>query len=227
MKPFLWIALDALTTKEDQALEMAGVLASQRGEFGFKVNLDYLLKRGIGEAVRRIASFNRPVFADLKMWNGSRTMVDVIDELVKARVTFVNVYALADNMIPKAVKATEGSETSVLGVTVLTHYDEDYCKRHFKRSLPDTVRHLADTALASGCHGIILPGTTLNVVSDLKTIKLVPGIRPSWFSDNRHEEEVEPAQAVRDGATDLVCGSPVTKSDDPLGALLRILYEIQ
>ncbi|HEY4495883.1 MAG TPA: hypothetical protein VJC04_00805 [Candidatus Paceibacterota bacterium] len=39
MKPFLWIALDALTKKEEQTLELARLLSKQKGNFGFKVNL--------------------------------------------------------------------------------------------------------------------------------------------------------------------------------------------
>lgn len=227
MKSFLFLALDGLAKKEKETLRDAEQLSSLEEEFGFKANLDYLLnqKRSFKRALRNVQQFNRPVFADLKMWNGTRTMTSVIENLVNAEVDYLNVYALADNLLPKAIKATEGSKTKVLGLTVLTHFSEAYCQKHFRRSLKETVRHFAKVALEAGCHGIILPGTALDIVKDLDTIKLVPGVRPRWYSDTRHEEKVEPRVAVANGADILVCGSPIMKAVDKVEALRKILFE--
>jgi orotidine-5'-phosphate decarboxylase len=229
MKPFLFVALDGLTKKEKETLGLAEQLSHVSGNFGFKINLDYLLnpEKGFRAALRPIQQFDRPVFADLKMWNGTRTMASVIENLMAIGVDYLNVYALAEDLLPKAIRITEGTKTKVLGLTVLTHFNEDYCQKHFKRSLAQTVRHFAEIALEAGCHGIILPGTTLEVVADLNTIKVVPGIRPNWYKDTRHEEEVEPQIAVEKGADILVCGSPIMKSENPVAALERILSEIQ
>ena len=226
MSAFLWVALDGLNKKEAETLGMAESLTAVRGDFGFKVNLDYLLLHGIRTAIANIAAFGRSVFADLKMWNGKRTMMDAVERLVKQNVRYLNVYALADTMLPETVERVRGTSTEVLGVTVLTHYDEKYCKTHFRRTLPETVKHLSETALARGLHGVVLPGTTLGVVSHLSCKKMVPGIRPKWFKDDRHKEEVAVVEAVKGGATDIVCGSPITKSDNPIVALVRVLEEI-
>jgi len=224
---FLWVALDGLNKKEEETLALAKLLAEVRGDFGFKINLDYFLLHGIEKAVATVSAFGRPLFADLKMWNGSRTMIDAIDRLVAQQVRYVNVYALADTMLPKTIERTKGTNTEVLGITVLTHYDEGYCQKFFRRSLLETVRLLSETALESGCHGVILPGTTMGAISDLSCRKMNPGIRPAWFKDDRHEEETLPADAVKAGATDIVCGSPIVKADDPRAALERLLSEMQ
>ena len=47
---------------------------------------------------------------------------------------------------------------------------------------------------------------------------------PAWYKDT---EEVKPRVAVEKGADVLVCGSPITKSENPVDALRRILAEIQ
>ncbi|MDO8594824.1 MAG: orotidine 5'-phosphate decarboxylase / HUMPS family protein [bacterium] len=226
MRPFLWIALDALLRKEAETLKLAESLAKVDGDFGFKINLDYFLLRDIEKVVANFAGFGRPLFADLKMWNGNRTMMDAVEALA-GKVTYVNIYALADEMLTKTVAKANESGIQVLGITVLTHYNDAYCQKHFRRSLPETVRHLSDTALERGCHGVILPGTTLNVVSDLTCKKMVPGIRPTWYEDDRHEEETLPADVGKGGASDAVCGSPVTKSKEPEKALERVLGEMQ
>jgi len=228
-KPFLFVALDDLANKEEETLQTVEQLAGVKGDFGFKVNLDYLLnfKKGLKDLLRPIQQFGRPVFTDLKMWNGTRTMISVIENLVSLEVDFLNVYALADNLLPKAIKITDGTRTKVLGLTVLTHFDKTYCQKHFRRSIKETVRHFAEVAIKAGCHGIILPGTTLEVVQDLKTIKVVPGVRPTWYQDTRHEEEVEPRTAVEKDAHILVCGSPIMKATDKVNALKRILEEMR
>lgn len=228
-KPFLFVALDDLDKKEKETLETAEQLSGVEGPFGFKVNLDYLLKYGLvglNTYARKIREFGRPVFADLKMWNGTRTMRSVIEMLVEYEVDYLNVYALADELLPGAIKASEGSKTKVLGLTVLTHFSEAYCRKWFQRSLQETVRLAAEVALERGCHGIILPGTALDIVQDLATIKVVPGVRPKWYQDTRHEEEVEPRVAVEQGADSLVCGSPIMKSSDKIKALKQVLAEM-
>ena len=229
-KPFLFVALDDLDKKERETLETAEQLSNVDGPFGFKTNLDYLLQEGVlatHAAIGKVQRFNRPVFADLKMWNGTRTMRSVIEIMVANEVDYLNVYALADDLLPKAIQATDGSKTKVLGLTVLTHFNDAYCLKHFRRTLKKTVRHFAEVAIDKGCHGIILPGTALEVVKDLKTIKFVPGVRPKWYKDTRHEEEVEPRIAVEQGADNLVCGSPIMKDADKVVALRRVLSEME
>lgn len=233
-KPFLFVALDGLMKKEKETLETAERLSGVEGNFGFKVNLDYLLDRGLRNpsTLGNIQQFNRLVFTDLKMWNGTSIMSSIIESLVDKEVDYLNVYALADDLLPKAVKIAEGSKTKILGLTVLTHFTEAYCRKWFQRSLKDTVMLGAKVALERGCHGIILPGTTLDVVKDLKTKKVTPGVRFDWYpKDSRHEQEVKPGVAVRGGATDLVCGGPIMQSQEKVGidsveALKRVLFEM-
>ena len=147
-------------------------------------------------------------------------------ELVELEVDYISVYALADQLLHDAIQITKGTRTKILGVTVLTHVNDAYCQKHFRRSLAESVRHFAEVAIDAGCHGIILPGTTLASVQDIDTIKVVPGVRPKWYRDTRHEEEIEPRVAVENGADILVCGSPIMKDLDPEQALRRVLAEI-
>ncbi len=230
-RPFLFVALDGLMKKEKETLETAERLSGVEGNFGFKVNLDYLLDRGLRNpsTLGNIQQFNRLVFTDLKMWNGSSIMASIIGNLVDKGVDYLNVYALADDLLPEAIKIAKGSKTKILGLTVLTHFTEDYCQKWFQRSLKDTVRLGAEVALKRGCQGVILPGTALDVVMDLDAEKCTPGVRLDWYpEDSRHQQEITPRLAVEQGATHLVCGGPIMKSQEKVGidsveALKRIL----
>lgn len=228
-QPLFLVALDGLADNEEETFNIADrFLLHIEEHFGFKVNLDYLLSpnKDLRTKIGNIQNWGRPLFVDLKMWNGSRTMMSVLEILVEMEVEYTNIYALADDLLKKALRVTEGSNTKVLGLTVLTHYNDAYCRRHFRRPLKETVRHFAEVAIKAGCHGIIVPGTTLEVVRDLNTTTLVPGIRPGWYSDARHEQEVTPGEAVDKGADILTCCSPIFKSSDQVGALQKILDEI-
>lgn len=228
----LFVAPDDLSKKEEATLDIMAQLCKVEGPFGFKINLDFLLRKGISTAIRMLQSFGRPIFTDLKMWNGTRTMADIIEQLVEAEVDYFNVYSLADEQLPKALQIAKGSRTRSLGVTVLTHYTEDYCRKNFGKSLLEAVDYFARLAIKRGCDGVILPGTTLETIKDLNVAKCVPGIRLPWYpEDSRHEQSTEPKVAIQGGARILVCGGPVMKAKEKVGiepaeALEMVLAEI-
>ncbi|MBI2639945.1 MAG: orotidine 5'-phosphate decarboxylase [Candidatus Sungbacteria bacterium] len=227
--PILFIALDGLVLNERKTLNTAYDLNSADGRFGFKVNLDYLLKHGIRRAVRRILDLGRPVFADLKMWHDERAMVSVTDELMEAGVDYFNIYALADGHLIDVVRHIKKyqSHTKVLALTVLSYLSEPHCREFFRRTTAEAVNDFAGVAVNTGCDGIILPGAMLNIFKKFPLMTVATGIRPKWFRDARHRFEVEPAVAVARGADGLVCGSPIMKNEDPVAALKMILAEIE
>ena len=227
MKPLLFIALDGLSIEEERTLKIAKQLSKIEGNIGFKLHLDYLLKEGTSSAIRKIQRLGCPIFGDIKMFNGTRTMKDVIRDLVELEVDYLDVYALADDLLPEAIAIADGKKTKVLGLTILTHFDEAYCQKHYKRSLRETVRHFSEVAIEAGCDGIILPGPTLEIVEDLNTMKLVPGIRPKEYKDTRHKEEIEPGDAIAAGADIIVVGGPIMKSDNPVGSAIKILSKME
>ncbi|MEK7559708.1 MAG: orotidine 5'-phosphate decarboxylase / HUMPS family protein [Patescibacteria group bacterium] len=222
----LFIALDGLAKNEDETLMIAEEFDDLDSNFGFKINLDYVLKAGLESAILTAQSFHKQVFLDLKIFNGSRTMADIAAELAELEVDYFNVHALADKEIVKVKKAIEGSKTKLLGVTVLTHFDDEYCQLYFKNSLKNTAALLASRAIELGCDGVIIPGTVLDVISNFKTIKVVPGVRPHWYKDSRHSQAITPKEAQKKGADIIVCGSPIMNSFCPVETAKKILEEI-
>jgi len=229
VKTLIFIALDGLSTEEERTLRLAELLSrSTEARIGFKVNLDYLLAPGktLEDKLAPIIETGRPVFADIKMWNGRRTMTRVVEHMLALGVEYFNVYALAGQPVDWVVEAARARPCRVLALTVLTHYDDAYCNEMFYRSLSDSVRALTILAMQMRCDGVILPGTTLPNVRDLDIMKVVPGVRPRWYRDSRHKEAVTPRVAVARGADALVVGSPVMESSNPISALNRIAEEI-
>jgi len=224
--PLLFVALDDLLGKKRETVEAVRDMETEQGNFGYKINLDCLMCHGTHMAIHGQTSTTRPIFADTKTWNGKRTMTDIAKMLVDAGVDYFNVWVQADDQLAGAVKATEGSKTKILGVTVLTHYGDDWCRMYFRRSLEETVVFLTQRAKDLGLHGIVLPGTCLPAVKDSDRIKTVPGIRMEDFKDDRHKQEVTPEFATQNGADIVVCGSPIMKVSDKASALRQVLSRL-
>lgn len=224
--PKFFLAVD--DAREEAAWDKLNKIKNVSGSFGVKFNLDLIIDNL--EIIRRFKSeFQNPLFVDLKMWNGQRTMSEVVKKIAMYGADMVNVYAHAAMMLKKPTQIAVENGMFVLGVTVLTHYTEKYCQRVYGKSIDQTVRILSVMALENGCHGIILPGTTLHAVSDFECIKFNPAVRPDWFKDkktNTQEQIMSPTEAIKKGATIVSCGSPVFKSPDPAEALKLILDEV-
>ena len=225
--PKFFVANDASDLNE--AINKTELISGVSENYGIKLNLDLVLKDI--NIINKIAELSgKPIFVDMKMWNGKRTMNEVIKTVADQGASMVNVWAQADSMLEKAVDTAKKAGLTVLGVTVLTHYDDDYCKRFFGRPMDKMVRLLAKTALKWGCDGYILPGTCLDAVADLGGLKFNPAVRPFWYGDkviNFQKQIMEPGQAFKKGADIVSCGSPVFRSQDPKRALELILEEIK
>ena len=229
--PRLWVALDGLTTKQSETIAKANQLHKEvEGDYGFKINLDFVLQSGIEEAIALLP--RRPIFVDLKMWNGARTMAQVFCDLNHAGVFATNAYAFAGDELAKAIRVfrekTQGrSALRIYAVTILTHYNDVYTMRLWVKILRELVPELVSEGIKAGADGVIVPGTTLRVLGP-EVCKIMPGLRPAWYHrDDRHEQEYTPEDIVGRLDVEAVCGGPIMNNDDPVAALRRILREIE
>jgi len=135
----------------------------------------------------------------------------------------------------------ELSETTVLGVTVLTSLDEEKCESVFGCSPKDGVLKFAGMAKSAGLNGLILSPKELMFVRadhDFDCLELVtPGIRPDWslVPDDDQSRIMTPVEAIRSGADRIVIGRPILqakpnnegKPQSPREAVEWTLKEIQ
>ncbi len=235
--PFLFVALDYETLEE--VMRTAEQLASTEGNFGFKINLNIMLKHGVKAAIDPLKKFGKPIFADVKMFLGERTMVWIVEDLANLGVEFINIHLFAGfkavKTVNDALKKVENNKTGLLGLTVPTHYDTVYCQDNFGKTLIEMVVSLARVAAEADCKGIILPPSTLRAdthgFGDVygNMLRVVPAIRIRdlpGFNDKRHSDAVIPKEALINGADILVCGTPITKSQNMRDALKRVLEEM-
>lgn len=217
-KPIVMVALDDPTP-----FHLAEKLAGTAHNIGFKINLDFIAKVGIKQVAAIMKDFGRPLFGDVKLWNGARTMQVILDEMEDSGYDYANVHLMAG---PEIKKLKARQTLKLLGVALLTHYGEDYGKQWMAfqdtRSAIVRMSYLIDEL---SLDGIITRADCLGLFSD-NLIKVSPGIRPVWYQDNRQHNPLTPVQAIGQGADILVVGSPITKANDPMAALDMIFREI-
>jgi|GEM_PF-2336063 len=233
--PRVCFAIDDST--HDGAKKKACMIECIGGDFGVKINIDLILRGS--QIITEISKITGcPVFADLKMNNGKRTMDELVKEVTNRGAKMVNAYVQADRLLEKAIQTARDNGVIFLGVTVTTHFDEAYCWKYYRRSLSETIHFLAQEAMNLGCDGFILPGTTLKYVPAIEGFRFTPAVRPVWYAEkktNDQEQECTPTNAVLPiddngvlvhGADTISCGSPVFKSLDPREAARLILNEV-
>lgn len=231
----VYVALDY--DSQQKNIEFATRLAESvdSDRFGFKINLDSVADFSSTalnpySIVKLVMGLGRSVFVDMKMWNGGRTMRNIAEGCAALDVDLINMYPHAGmKFMEGTVRVLEGTNTKLFGLTVLTHYTDEDTRKLYGKSLSGTVRMFAEMGRDYGAHGIVVPGTQLDVVEDLDFLKLCPGVRPEWFEDkkaNAQEQIVTPTDGVRGGANFLVVGSPIRKSSNPSRALEKIIEEI-
>lgn len=224
----LYAGLDHNTQQENLRYmdQLSG--SGTEGNFGFKVNLDHALMWGRGY-IEEVVRSEKPVFVDLKMNNGSRTMSNIVEWLGDMGVSHTNIWAHAESNLSKTVKQVSeiADRPSILGVTFYTRWTEEYAQTHHSMSLPELISHWSHVAVDNGADGVILPGNHLDAVNNLETTKLTPGIRlTNQETKSKQEQTNNPYDAIMAGSDILVVGSPIYDANDPVQALKTFVSEI-
>jgi orotidine-5'-phosphate decarboxylase len=129
-----------------------------------------------------------------------------------------------------AVEGRAASPMKLLGVTVLTSFDEqDLRDLGFPCSPAALVAQRARNAKDVGMDGIVaspLEAATLRRFLGPDMLIVTPGVRSHGTSRGDQKRVATPAEAIRDGASHLVIGRQVTRATDPVAAIRQIRSEI-
>jgi orotidine-5'-phosphate decarboxylase len=234
LKNPLIIALDVST------LEEAEILADRLSPYagGFKVGMQ--LYNSVGpEAIRRLRQKSVPVFVDLKLHDIPNTVAGAISVLTRHGAAILNVHAAGGvAMMQAAVKAAheEAARAAaqpplVVAVTILTSISQDAFNQEmgFTGSIRDLVVKWAVLAKEAGLDGVVASPLEIALIRKAcgeDFVIITPGIRPAGAAADDQRRTMTPGEAVRQGATYLVVGRPVTAAPDPVSAAMFILEEI-
>lgn len=204
----------------------------------YKVGMELFYSAG-PDAVRYLKDQGKQVFLDLKLHDIPNTVGQSIRALTRLGADFMTIHGTGGRAMMNAAAEAVRDEAAKLGisrprllaVTVLTSIDEEAWKEiGGAHSIAESVQNLAKLARESGIDGTVSSPYEAKAVRQLNGpdfLIVTPGIRPSFAAANDQKRFTTPAEALRDGASHLVIGRPITKAEDPREAAEKILAEIQ
>jgi orotidine-5'-phosphate decarboxylase len=183
--------------------------------------LEPLLKRG------------HSVFLDLKFHDIPNTVAGAVRSAATLGARMINVHAAGGPAMLAAARAALAglpNPPQLLAVTMLTSMDQiQVSATGINRSPAEQVELLALMTLASGIRGFVCSPqevATLRRLTGPEGILVTPGIRPAGAAIGDQSRIATPAEALRQGASYLVVGRPITQSPDPAKAADAILQEM-
>jgi orotidine-5'-phosphate decarboxylase len=145
----------------------------------------------------------------------------------------INVHASGGPaMLAAAKTALEGvpDPPQLLAVTVLTSMDQAQVNAAgVDRTPGEQVELLARMCLEAGIRGFVCSPqevARLRAITGPEGVLVIPGIRPAGGDIGDQRRIATPAEALRQGASYLVVGRPITQAADPQAAAERILEEM-
>ncbi|ACC98285.1 Orotidine-5'-phosphate decarboxylase [Elusimicrobium minutum Pei191] len=234
MKPYekIIVALDVDTEKK--ALALVKKLKNKAGVF--KIGKELFTSAGPG-IVKKVQKLGGKVFLDLKFHDIPNTVYKAVASASKLGVYMMTIHTSGGSeMMKAAVKAAEENSTKnkrpiILGVTILTSLDDNALDEiGYKQGAEKMVLHLAKMAKKAGVTGIVSSPKELKKLRKALgpgMVLVTPGIRPVWSAAGDQKRITTPADAVKNGASFMVIGRPITGAKDPAKAAQMISDEIK
>ena len=172
---------------------------------------------------------NKQVFIDLKLHDIGNTVGKGVESVTRLGATFLTVHAYPQTM-RAAAAARAGSNLRILGVTVLTSYDDaDLAAAGYSLAVPELVAKRAAQAREIGIDGLVCSAeeaARVRPILGAGMALVTPGIRPAGAAVGDQKRVMTPAAAIAAGADYLVIGRPILDAADPVEAAEAIVAEI-
>lgn len=210
--------------------KVLGLAEKLRGT-GVYIKVNSILRAWGYDLINQLHDKGLRVMADLKLVDIPATMRIDGQLLARAKPELITVMANAGVEGMSAIaQVFPGAE--ILGVTVLTSFDEEECQQIFACSSKAGVVRFARLAQLAGCGGLVLSPKEVEVVRKRREISLsvnTPGIRPLWsfVAGDDQKRTGTPEEVILAGGDRIIIGRPITQATDPCGAVKKTLEEIQ
>lgn len=198
----------------------------------FKVGLELFVAAGPA-VLEPLLRRGHSVFLDLKFHDIPNTVAGAVRSAAALGVGMITVHAGGGPaMLAAARTALEGlpNPPQLLAVTLLTSMDAVQVDAIGLDHTPAMqVELLARMGLAQGILGFVCSpqeAAMLRTLTGPQGVLVIPGIRPAGANPLDQKRVATPAEALRNGASYLVVGRPITQAPDPAAAAHAILKEM-
>jgi orotidine-5'-phosphate decarboxylase len=223
--PRLIVPLDLPTVAE--AREMVAVLGDSISFY--KVGLE-LFASGEGMTLAsELKAAGKQVFLDWKLHDIGTTVQRSAAVLAGSGCDFLTVHG-EPQVMASAVRGRGASGLKILAVTVLTSLsDEDLHEVGYHETARALVERRIHQAIEAGCDGVVASpheAALARALGGKDFLVVTPGVRPDWSAKNDQARAATPLDALRNGASHIVCGRPITAANDPEAAARRVDAEM-
>ena len=182
--------------------------------------------------VKQLVDKNFDVFLDLKYHDIPNTVAKACAAAADLGVWMLNVHALGGEKMMSAVRQELSSDDSplLIAVTWLTSSGQAELDALGLETTPQQmVARLAQMTKNAGLDGVVCsaqeaPMLRENLGDDFCLV--TPGIRLADAKKDDQQRVVTPEKAIKDGASYLVIGRPITQAAEPCKVLRTIISDI-
>jgi orotidine-5'-phosphate decarboxylase len=198
----------------------------------FKVGLELFIAAGPA-VLEPIIARGHNVFLDLKLHDIPNTVAGAVRSAAGLGVRMLTVHAGGGPAMLAAAKAVLldfAHPPELLAVTVLTSMEAEQLNAVGVDRLPSQqVEMLAKMGLQAGIRGFVCSPQEVGALRTLtgpEGVLVIPGIRPAGAAIGDQKRVAGPAEALRQGASFLVVGRPITQAPNRAEAATAILEEM-
>ena len=224
--PRLILPLDLPTRQDAEQL-----IARLDGAITFyKIGLQLLASEGMALA-RDLKGQGHSLFLDWKLHDIGATVEKATAAVVASGACdFLTVHA-EPQVLKAAVRGRDGDKIAkILGVTVMTSLTEDDLKAMgYGLGVQALVDRRIRQCIDAGADGVIASpheAAMARAIGGEGFLVVTPGVRPGWSGQDDQARAAAPAEALKAGASHLVCGRPITAAPDPRAAALKVIAEM-
>jgi orotidine-5'-phosphate decarboxylase len=195
----------------------------------YKIGLE-LFAGGEGMTLaHELKAAGKQVFLDWKLHDIGTTVQRAAAVLAQSGGDLLTVHG-EPQVMAAAVRGRGASSLKILAVTVLTSLsDADLEEVGYHESARALVERRIHQAIAAGCDGVVASPHEAALARKLggpDFLVVTPGVRPDWSARNDQARAATPLEALRAGASHIVCGRPITAANDPAAAARRVTAEM-
>jgi len=194
----------------------------------YKVGMELYAAAGM-PFVRELVAGGKDVFLDMKFYDIPETVKRAVAQVAQTGARFLTVHG-SGPVMRAAVEGRGGAALKLLGVTVLTSFDQaDLADLGYPCEVPALVALRARKAMEAGMDGLVaspLDAAAVRGIAGPRAILVTPGVRSAGGAKADQKRVATPAEALANGADYIVMGRQITRAADPAAEAARVLEEI-
>lgn len=196
----------------------------------YKVGLELMMSGEYFEVVKFLKEKNKKIFADLKLYDISQTMIKAVENLKKHHIDILTIHTASIDIM-RSVAKIKGN-LKIVGVTVLTNLDKNDLEQmgfDSKVSLEELVKNKTKMALDSGLDGVVASANEAKILRNNfgdNFLIITPGIRLEKIINDDQKRSATVEQAIKNGSSHLVVGRPILFGDDIKSNAIKFINAI-